>query len=130
LRERRVNEAMLARLQARREFPTRATQFLQVQAHKGLQTIFRNPGPAVAPWQMRAVLSIPGIQKVTARVIGVGILPEHIKGARKEKKCPVPMLKRIAIGAGLLAAGVVIGAKIIQGQRRRRYAWTAERVGF
>ena len=34
------------------------------------------------------------------------------------------------IDAGLLAAGVVIGAKIIQGQRRRRYAWTAERVGF
>jgi hypothetical protein len=40
------------------------------------------------------------------------------------------MLKRIAIGAGLLAAGVVIGAKIIQGQRKRRYAWTAGRVGF
>jgi 2-polyprenyl-6-methoxyphenol hydroxylase-like FAD-dependent oxidoreductase len=130
LRQRRVNEALLARIQARREFPTRATQFLQVQAHKGLQTIFRNPGPAVAPWQLRAVVSIPGIQKLTARVIGVGILPEHIKGATKEKKCPVPMLKRIAIGAGLLAAGVVIGAKIIQGQRKRRYAWTAGRVGF
>ncbi|HEY1730170.1 MAG TPA: FAD-dependent oxidoreductase [Terriglobales bacterium] len=130
LRERRVTEAMLAGIQGRREFPTRATQFVQVQAHKGLQTIFRNPGPAVAPWQLRAVVSIPGLQKITARVIGVGVLPEHIKGARKEKKCPLPMLKRIAIGAGLLAAGVVIGAKIIQGQRKRRYAWTAERVGF
>lgn len=130
LRERRVTEAMLGRVQQRREFPTRVTQFLQVQAHKGLQTVFRNPGPAVAPWQLRAAVSIPGVQKLTARIISLGVLPEHIKGARAKKECPVPRLKRIAIGAGLLAAGVMIGAKIIQGQRRRRYAWTAERVGF
>jgi|SRR5580698_5452534 2-polyprenyl-6-methoxyphenol hydroxylase-like FAD-dependent oxidoreductase len=130
LREGLLSEELLARIQDRREFPTRVTQFLQVQAHKGLQTIFRNPGPAVAPWQMRAVLSIPGIQKVTARVIGVGVLPEHIKGARPEKKCPVPLLKRIAIGAGLVAAGVVIGAKVIKAQRRRQYAWGESRAGF
>src|SRR5262252_5818408 len=73
LRERRVTESMLAQIQQRREFPTRVTQFLQVNAHRALQTVFSNPGRAVAPWQLRAVVSIPGIQKVAARVIGVGV---------------------------------------------------------
>ena len=85
LRERRVTETMLARIQDRREFPTRVTQFLQVNAHKGLQAVFSNPGRAVAPWQLRAVVSIPGIQRVVAHVIGVGVLPEHIKGAEKKR---------------------------------------------
>ncbi len=130
LREGRVTEAMLARIQRRREFPTMVTQFLQVNAHKGLQAIFRNPGPAVAPWQFKAIVNIPGIQKLPARIVGVGVLPEHIKGARTQKTCSMPSLKKIAIGVGLLAAGVVIGAKIVNGQRRKRYAWTADRVGF
>ena len=130
LRERRVTKATLARIQQRREFPTRATQFLQVNAHKALANVFHNPGPAIAPWQLRAAVSIPGIQKVTARVLGVGILPEHIQGAATAKKCPVPMLKKIAIGVGVAAAGAVIVAKIIQAQRKKQYAWTASRAGF
>lgn len=124
LRERRVTESLVERVQARREFPTRVTQFLQVNAHKGLQQIFRNPGPAVVPWQLRTAVSIPGIQKVTARVIGVGILPEHVKGAQAEKKCPVPLLARIAIGIGLAAAGAAIGVSLIKGKRKRRFAWS------
>ncbi len=125
LRERRVTESMLARVQDRREFPTRVTQFLQVNAHKALQTVFDNPGPAVAPWQLRTVVSLPGIQKVAARVVGVGVLPEHIKGARPQKQCPVPLLARIAIGIGLAAAGAAIGVSLIKGKRKRRFAWSS-----
>ena len=123
-----VTEAMLARIQARREFPTRVTQFLQVQAHKGLQSIFRNPGPAVAPWQMKAVLAVPGIKKVAARVVGVGVFRNTSRGSSGE--CPVPLLKRIAIGAGLVAASVVIGTRLIQAQRRKQYTWGESRAGF
>ena len=130
LREGRMTDAMLASVQRRREFPTMVTQFLQVNAHKALQAVFRNPGPAVAPWQFKAVVSIPGIQKVTARVIGMGVLPEHIKGARAQKTCPMPSLKKIAIGAGLLAAGIAIGAGIVSGRRKRGLGWMASRVGF
>ena len=43
LRERRVSETTLARIQMRREFPTRVTQFLQVNAHKALQNVFDIP---------------------------------------------------------------------------------------
>ena len=124
LREGRVTESMLARIQQRREFPTRVTQFLQVNAHRGLQTVFSNPGRAVAPWQLRAAVSIPGVQKLAARVVGVGVLPEHVKGARLEKKCPVPLLARIAIGIGLAAAGAAIGVRVIKGKRKRRFAWS------
>ena len=89
-----------------------------------MQTVFSNPGRAVAPWQLRTAVSIPGIQKVAARVIGVGVLPEHVKGARLEKKCPVPLLARIAIGIGLAAAGAAIGISLVKGKRKRRFAWS------
>jgi hypothetical protein len=59
-----------------------------------------------------------------ARVIGVGIRPEHVKGARLEKKCPVPLLGRIAIGIGLAAAGAALGVSLMKGKRKRRFAWS------
>ena len=130
LREGRVTDTMLARVQTRREFPTRVTQFLQVNAHKGLQNVFNNPGRVTAPWQLKAVVSIPGIQKVTARIIGMGVLPEHIKGAKAQKACPMPALKKIAIGAGLLAAGIVIGTRLVKASRRRDFAWGTSRPGW
>jgi 2-polyprenyl-6-methoxyphenol hydroxylase-like FAD-dependent oxidoreductase len=122
LRQGRVTEALLASLQQRREFPARVTQFLQVNAHRGLQTIFRNPGPAKAPWQLKAAVNIPGVQHVVARVIGVGVRPEHIRGARKQTACDGQLLKKIAIGAGLLAGGIVLTARLARGFRRTN-AW-------
>ena len=73
-------------MQERREFPTRVTQFVQTQRTQAFETIFRNPGPAHAPWQVKVVLGIPGLQHVMARFIGVGIRPEHIAGARKQPR--------------------------------------------
>ena len=43
LLERRATEALLARVQKRREFPTRVTQFLQVNAHRGFEYVFQHP---------------------------------------------------------------------------------------
>jgi 2-polyprenyl-6-methoxyphenol hydroxylase-like FAD-dependent oxidoreductase len=56
LRGGRVTEALLASVQQRREFPTRVIQFMQMNAHRGLQTVFRNPGPAKAPWQLKVAV--------------------------------------------------------------------------
>ena len=122
LRQGRMTEAMLAQIQQRREFPTRATQFVQVNAHKLLQKVFENPGPAKAPWQFKAVVHIPGLQHVTARLVGVGVRPEHIRGARKQPACDGQYLKKIAVGAGLAAAGAVLAARALRSFRRRRYA--------
>ena len=52
--------------------------------HNGLKTIFRNPGPAKAPWQLKVMVNIPGVQHGMARILGLGVRPEHIPGARKK----------------------------------------------
>jgi len=81
LREGRVTEGLLARVQERREFPTRVTQRIQVVAHKGFERVFRTDGPLRPPWQLRVAASLPGLQRVMGHVVGVGIRPEHVNGA-------------------------------------------------
>jgi 2-polyprenyl-6-methoxyphenol hydroxylase-like FAD-dependent oxidoreductase len=80
LREGTVTEELLAQVQQRREFPVRITQRFQVAAHRGLESfIFSDPGPFHAPWQLRLAVHIPGIQRLVARGIGMGVRPEHIQ---------------------------------------------------
>jgi 2-polyprenyl-6-methoxyphenol hydroxylase-like FAD-dependent oxidoreductase len=107
LRERRVTPALLAQVQQRREFPTRVTQFLQTNAHKGLEYVFSRPGPLKAPWQLKAATNIPGFQHLTGRFVGIGVRPERIN-----KPEPPSLLKRIAIATGLTAA---VAVNIIRG---------------
>lgn len=104
LLERRVTEALLARVQCRREFPTRVTQGLQLTAHKGLQRIFRSTGPLKAPWQVKLLTRLPGVQQIMARVIAVGIRPEHIAGSPQHRAADQRRLIRIAVATGLFAA--------------------------
>jgi 2-polyprenyl-6-methoxyphenol hydroxylase-like FAD-dependent oxidoreductase len=122
LRQGRVTDDVLARVQRRREFPTRATQFMQVNAHKAFQHIFRNEGPATAPWQLKVATSLPGVQHLTARIIGVGVLPEHIAEA-KRPACDGQKLKKIAVAAGLGLAALAIGIKLLRRPRKRRFSW-------
>ena len=111
-----VSEATLARVQCRREFPTVVTQQLQVFAHKGLAAIFNNTGPAHAPWQLKVATSIPGIERLTARTIGMGVRPEHIKGARPSAERKAASIRSIAVGVGVAAAVLAVS---LFGRRRR-----------
>lgn len=113
LRERRVTNELLASVQQRREFPTRVTQFVQVNAHKGFDYVFRHPGPLRAPWQFKAVTNIPGIQHLTARLIGIGVRPEHVR--RPELSSAPSFLKRLAIATGIAAA---VAVTLIKGRSR------------
>jgi 2-polyprenyl-6-methoxyphenol hydroxylase-like FAD-dependent oxidoreductase len=79
LQERRASEAALAAVQKRREFPTRVTQAVQLAAHRGLARVFENPGPIQAPWQVKAAVHIPGIQRVVGYAVGIGVRPEHVR---------------------------------------------------
>jgi 2-polyprenyl-6-methoxyphenol hydroxylase-like FAD-dependent oxidoreductase len=108
LRQGRVTEELLARVQQRREFPTRVTQMLQVNAHKLFELVFQNPGPVKAPWQLKAVAEIPGRAWVMGYVIGIGVRPEHVAGERYPKWS----LKTTAVRAGALlgAAKVTLRA--------------------
>ena len=115
LLEGRVAASTLALVQQRREFPTIVTQQIQVFAHSQLIKIFENPGPAKAPWQLKAVFQIPRVQRLTARTIGMGVRPEHIKGARLSPDRKSACIKRIAVGVGLAAAMLAVS---LLGRRR------------
>jgi len=119
LRQGRVSEDLLAQVQRRREFPTRVTQQIQVFAHRGMQAIFRNPGPSVAPWQLKLVAQIPLAPHLNARLIGMGVRPEHIKGARKKSAFEGLCTKSVAIAIGVMTAAAVLGGCLLQSNRRR-----------
>lgn len=80
-----LEEETLGKVQQRREFPTRVTQTMQINAHKLFRRVFETRGPMKAPWQLKAVNHIPGLQRLTARLIGVGIRPEHVAQAPRLK---------------------------------------------
>jgi hypothetical protein len=90
-------DELLPRVQCRREFPTRAVQFAQKNVHKLFASIFRNPGPAKAPWVLKAVVAIPGYQDVLGAFVGMGVRPEHVLPQKGSSG-------RLAIAAGAAAA--------------------------
>jgi 2-polyprenyl-6-methoxyphenol hydroxylase-like FAD-dependent oxidoreductase len=116
LLEGRVAESTLASVQQRREFPTVVTQQLQAFAHSQLAKVFQNPGPAKAPWQLKAVFQIPGVQRLTARAIGMGVRPEHIEGARPSAERKSADITSIAVGVGIAAA--VLAVSLLVPRRR------------
>jgi hypothetical protein len=72
-----------------REFPTRVTQFLQVNAHRAMNRfVFENSGPLKAPWQLRLAMAVPGVQHLAGRFVGLGVRPEQIRPSRRERKVP------------------------------------------
>jgi 2-polyprenyl-6-methoxyphenol hydroxylase-like FAD-dependent oxidoreductase len=114
LREGIVTEALLARVQQRREFPTRLTQFIQVNAHKAFEHLFRTSGPLKVPWQLKAAAQVPGIQQVMGYVIGVGVRPEHVNGASTSQPQEWS-LKKAAVHTGALLGAVVAVLRALRG---------------
>jgi 2-polyprenyl-6-methoxyphenol hydroxylase-like FAD-dependent oxidoreductase len=86
LRDRAVSETVLARVQQRREFPARVTQAFQVRAHKVFAGVFKNPGPLKAPWQLKLAIKLPGLRRLLARAVGIGVRPEHIDATWREPR--------------------------------------------
>jgi 2-polyprenyl-6-methoxyphenol hydroxylase-like FAD-dependent oxidoreductase len=107
LRDGQVTEAQLARVQQRREFPTRVTQALQVNGHKLFARVFQTSGPLKVPWQVKAVSYLPGLQHVMGRVVGIGVRPEHVAGARKGAWDQPWSLRKAAVHAGALLGAAV-----------------------
>src|SRR5260370_27943119 len=97
LREGYPDEAQLAKVQQRREFPTRLTQFLQINAHRAFSWIFQRPGPLQAPWQLNAAARLPGVQRGMGPLVGIGVRPEHISDAPKRPTRQGATLCRLAL---------------------------------
>jgi 2-polyprenyl-6-methoxyphenol hydroxylase-like FAD-dependent oxidoreductase len=85
LRDRRVTDDILRQVQARREFPTRVTQRLQltIQNRVVSSVLEREPGgdDIAPPLPLRLLGRYPLLRRVAARLLGLGVRPEHIKAA-------------------------------------------------
>ena len=73
-----VDTALLAAVQKRRERAARLTQSAQVFAHKRvLVPAITNDKPLSPPWPLKLVNAVPAMQGLSARMIGLGVQPEH-----------------------------------------------------
>jgi hypothetical protein len=66
----------------RRAFPTRATQFFQVQAqNRILRPVLEEDESRelAAPAALRLVDQLPFLQRLAGRMIGLGVRPEHVR---------------------------------------------------
>ena len=73
-----VTERTLARVQSRRELPTRITQAFQVTVHYFLYRALGNPAPIKPPLLLRLLTPHLRFRRALARFIGMGVRPEHI----------------------------------------------------
>jgi 2-polyprenyl-6-methoxyphenol hydroxylase-like FAD-dependent oxidoreductase len=80
LHEGNVNEADLRKVQERREWPTRATQRLQlfIQDRVISNVLALKTRPA-APFAVKLLNWVPLLRRIPARLIGLGFRPEHVR---------------------------------------------------
>ena len=70
----------LKAVQRRRMFPTRATQWLQVTIqNRILSRVLASAAPVTPPWPIRLLGRTPLLQRIPARLVGLGFRPEHIE---------------------------------------------------
>jgi len=120
----RVTPRLLAAVQASREFPARVTQAVQARAHGLLEKVFRQPGPAQAPWQLKLAVRIPGIHRALGHVLGIGVRPEHVE------KSGIPRsVRRLSLFSAAAGAAIGFGAAFALIRRRRAAASERRRGG-
>ena len=77
-----VSEQDLHAVQRRREFPTRATQRLQVALQKRvIGRVLASSGKLSPPLLLRLFGWMPFLRRLPARVIGLGFRPEHLSAS-------------------------------------------------
>ena len=81
LREGSVGEQGLDGVRRRRLWPTRATQAVQVAIRNEVLVPVLSGANAElqVPLPMRLVTAVPALQRVVARVLGMGVRPEHVR---------------------------------------------------
>ena len=80
LRRGDLSTAHLRRLQHRREWLTRATQRLQlVLQNRVIRPVLGATGPLRLAWPLRLLQRIPRLRRIPARLLGLGVRPEHVR---------------------------------------------------
>jgi hypothetical protein len=80
LREGRVSDALLAAVQRRRTLPMRVIQWLQVQIQNNvLSAVLADTARPQPPLAAKLLNWFPLLQRLPARIIGLGVRPEHVR---------------------------------------------------
>jgi 2-polyprenyl-6-methoxyphenol hydroxylase-like FAD-dependent oxidoreductase len=80
LREGRLADSDLAAVQARRLFPTRATQAAQVFIqNRVIAPALAGKGPIGVPWPVLLLDRCPLLRRLPARLMAMGVRPEHVR---------------------------------------------------
>ena len=75
-----VSPSHLQKVQWRRELPTRLTQRGQVFIQDNvLNRVLGSAKPIVAPWLLKIFKRFPILRRIPARLVGLGVRPEHVK---------------------------------------------------
>lgn len=80
LREGRLSTRDLDAVQRRRTFPMKVIQRMQIAVQERLiDKVLNSNRPVVAPRAMRLFNRVPLLQRIPARVVGIGVRPEHVR---------------------------------------------------
>ena len=80
LRENRVTATDLEAVQRRRMFPTRVTQALQLtMQNRIIAPLLKATEEPTPPLVLRLMAAVPALRQLPARVIGIGVRPEHVE---------------------------------------------------
>jgi 2-polyprenyl-6-methoxyphenol hydroxylase-like FAD-dependent oxidoreductase len=79
-----VSDHDLQAVQRRREFPTHATQRLQVLIQNNvIRRVLASTRPLTVPWPLKLAQRLAFLRRIPARVIGMGFRPEHVNTPEK-----------------------------------------------
>jgi 2-polyprenyl-6-methoxyphenol hydroxylase-like FAD-dependent oxidoreductase len=80
LRAGALNDDHLAAVERRRTLPTRLTQGMQVIVQERvIDRVLDSDKPITAPWPIRLFNKLPLLARIPARLIGMGVRPEHVR---------------------------------------------------
>jgi 2-polyprenyl-6-methoxyphenol hydroxylase-like FAD-dependent oxidoreductase len=83
LRQGLVTAAHLESIERRRSPPTRVTQWIQVMIqNRVVRGILESREEPTVPSVLRLLHNVPLLQRLPARLIGLGVRPEHVRSAR------------------------------------------------
>lgn len=85
LRQRAPTAEELQGVQRRRSFPTKATQWLQLQAqNRGIRRVLGSEKPLDLPPVLKILQHWRAPRRIPARILGVGFRPEHVRTPEAE----------------------------------------------
>lgn len=86
LREGAVSLDLLAKVQQRREWPTRMTQNLQIAIQNQVMTrVLTMTGDPQPPFVVKLLNWFPLLRRIPARLVGMGFRPEHVQSPELAK---------------------------------------------